>query len=52
MYFSRVEDELGQLERVCRREGRRRVSGGCGTLEDKRIGKAIISGHSLGLNEV
>lgn len=52
MYFSGEEDDLGQLERVCRREGKRHVSGGCGILEDKRIGKIIISGHGLGLNEV
>lgn len=52
MYFSRVEDDLGPLERVCRREGKRHVSGGCGILEDKRIAKIIISGHGLGLNAV
>lgn len=52
MYVSRVEADLGRLECVCRREGKRHVSGGCGILEVERIGKMIIHGHGLGLNMV
>lgn len=51
MYFSRVENDLGQLECVCRREGKCHVPGGWNTGSQANR-KIIIYGHGLDLNVV